>query len=256
MKDAIRRSVNLLWTGGLDSTYRLVELSREDIDLNLYYVINKNRRSLEEEKQTMEDILALLREKPASRANISPVNFIDKDDYEPIPDYLSKSFKVLVGQFTIGSQNEWLANIDLHFQGLERSYERVEKPSSNFLDNILNADLDLHDQGVFAYYTLSDKNSQALRDIFGGARFPKSVAHKTKRELYKIMLDLGYGDIANRTWFCSFPYKGEPCGYCGPCRNVVKEEMAFRMPKSAMKRHRMKLFWLIRHKLLKIMGKI
>lgn len=256
MKDAVRRSVNLLWTGGLDSTYRLVELSREDIDLNLYYVVNKNRRSLEEEKQTMKDILAILRKNPASRARISPVNFIDKDDYEPIPDYISRSFKVLEGQFTLGSQYEWLANIDLHFPNLERSFERVEKPSPHFLDNISNADLILHDQGIFAYYTLSEKNSQAMKDIFGRARFPQSVAQKTKKELYDIMLAQGYEDIANRTWFCSFPYKGEPCGYCGPCRNVVKEEMAFRLPKSAMKRYRMKVFWLIRHKLLKIMGKI
>ena len=48
--------IKLLWTGGWDSTYRLVELSRMDVTVQPIYGCDGKRDSMEIEKQTLEKI--------------------------------------------------------------------------------------------------------------------------------------------------------------------------------------------------------
>jgi len=53
-------AVRVLWTGGLDSTYRIVELSRMDVTIQPVYCANPERDSTAMEKYTIERILAAL----------------------------------------------------------------------------------------------------------------------------------------------------------------------------------------------------
>lgn len=34
----MKNKVNILWTGGWDSTYRMIELSRKELDVNPIYI--------------------------------------------------------------------------------------------------------------------------------------------------------------------------------------------------------------------------
>lgn len=50
-------TVNILWTGGWDSTFRVVELSRmEGITIQPVYVIDPNRKSVPYELRAMDNI--------------------------------------------------------------------------------------------------------------------------------------------------------------------------------------------------------
>lgn len=49
-------TVNVLWTGGLDSSYRIIELSRLDIDIQPYYIYDHTRGSIKHELKAIKMI--------------------------------------------------------------------------------------------------------------------------------------------------------------------------------------------------------
>ena len=53
--------INVLWTGGWDSTYRMVELSRRNVTIQPIYCCDPGRQSLEKEKETIERIRKALK---------------------------------------------------------------------------------------------------------------------------------------------------------------------------------------------------
>lgn len=55
--------VNILWTGGWDSTYRIVELFREQVQIQPIYCCDPSRGSMQKEVETMEKIRGALLEK-------------------------------------------------------------------------------------------------------------------------------------------------------------------------------------------------
>ena len=48
--------IKVLWTGGFDSTYRIVELSMRDVTIQPVYVKYSRRKSMECELKAMDDI--------------------------------------------------------------------------------------------------------------------------------------------------------------------------------------------------------
>ena len=59
----MKKTVNLLWTSGWDSTYRLVELSRMDVRVQPIYVTGMGRPSEQRELQAQKEILEALAQK-------------------------------------------------------------------------------------------------------------------------------------------------------------------------------------------------
>lgn len=58
----MKNIVTILWTGGWDSTFRLLCLAEnEDISIQPVYVIDENRKSKEYELDAMNKILTMIR---------------------------------------------------------------------------------------------------------------------------------------------------------------------------------------------------
>ena len=132
---------------------------------------------------------------------------------------------------------------------LERS---LEKPTSYDL-YIRNADYETlnKDDKVRATYKLTQNNDKALYNLLGEFRFLVSVFTRSKLDFYEDFKKWNYLDVAKNTWFCSQPIDGEPCGYCAPCRNVMKQGLSFRMPESSKRRYKNRIYWLIKYKIRK-----
>lgn len=255
-----RKKVNILWTGGWDSTYRLTQLSRENCIIQPYYVVNKKRGSLEEERNAIKEIYSILKLKKDTKAELLPVIELDRFEYV-ISKEIKDSYKIVLNKAKMGPQYEWLAAISKQIPDLEMSLERsVEKPTSYDL-YIRNANYDIvdGDDKIMASYKLNQNNDPALYELLGAFRFPISVFTRSKMNFYEDFKNWGYLDVAEKTWFCSQPIDGKPCGYCAPCRNVMKQGLDFRMPEESKKRYRNKLYWMIKYKIrktyLQIIGK-
>lgn len=240
----------MLWTGGYDSTYRLAQLSRYPVTIQAYYIINPNRKSLENERKAMQRILDLLGEKEETKAKILPVIELNRNDFE-ITEDIRVAYQGVKKKAKLGPQYEWLSAVSREIPGLELCLERsIEKPTEYDLF-LRNANYQSYGEGIGEYYILTEENDPDLKNLLGNFHFPVLIFTRSKQDFLEDFKDWGYIDIAKETWFCSQPINNEPCGYCAPCRNVVKQGMAFRMPEASMKRYKNRYFWLIRYKIIK-----
>lgn len=225
-----KRRINILWTGGLDSTCRVVELSRYPYIVQPYYLIDPSRRSTKNEMKAMTDIRGLLLQNYQTMCELLPIKYVCISDI-PTDEVISNSWQKLHESFGLGIQYDWLARyasynnikleMGLQFSPVGRVARTIESLSS--LSNIQEKE----------YHVLTiDQNhsSQEVIDVFGNFLFPFSLYHKKKYdEMLMIREWTGNDDIVKRTWFCHHPVFGLPCGHCHPCQDVRKEGMSWRL---------------------------
>ncbi|MCG5524350.1 hypothetical protein LRB11_05320 [Ectothiorhodospira haloalkaliphila] len=221
--------INILWTGGWDSTFRVLYASIvEGRQVFPHYIIDLERRSSLRELQAISDIrkgLANLNEDAARR--IAELKITPITEIAEVSD-ITKSYQHLKSRAHLGTQYDWLAR-----------YAKT--------NNIENLELSIHVDDK-AYYFLNGKVDQSangrwkLKDnitgdesIFSYFTFP--LLETSKTEMRGIAEKNGFIDLLERSWFCFNPTNGKPCGICNPCVYTAQEGMGYRLPKSAKLRY-------------------
>ncbi|MBQ7216912.1 MAG: hypothetical protein IJS39_13115 [Synergistaceae bacterium] len=226
--------VRIFWTGGWDSTYRLVELSRMPVTVEPVYCIDKERRSLEIERAAMSKILAALQAKPETKANFLPVKQIDIDTLPENQD-ITDAYKTICKTVRLGSQYEWLAKTALTYPGIETGNE---KPNGEFSG--CSAAIDQFGKLIHVNDTWKidpEKSSPELRLLFENISFP--IIMTTELEMRQNIHDWGYDDVMSNIWFCYTPINGKPCGKCRPCEQKMECGMEWLLPPEAHKRYKL-----------------
>lgn len=97
--------VNLLWTGGWDSTFRLLQIVLEERKaVQPYYIIFKDRWSSDKEIDTMNDIKITLQQSyPFSKQLIRDTIHINEEDII-VDDKIADLYSSLKNKHDIGSQ--------------------------------------------------------------------------------------------------------------------------------------------------------
>ncbi len=223
---------NLLWTGGFDSTYRLIELSMRDVVIQPMYVIDPGRSSIKYEEKAREKILDMLSKKEKTKAKILPIKKIKLEDI-PKNEEIEKAYQLFKEEAEMGSQHEWLARLALQYNGLEICIEKALGEHAPVRNSILNhGKLIKTDDG---YIVDKDNSSKELNLILGNLRLP--IFDKTNLEMVEDIKKWGYEDVIKNIWFCYTPIDGKPCGVCNPCSTKVDSKMTFLLPDIAVKRN-------------------
>lgn len=220
--------VNLLWTGGWDSTFRLLQLVLLQRRLvQPVYLIDSGRRSTAVEIETMDGIRARLRREPAGTADLLlPTRFGKVAELLPDPE-LAAAFQTVRTTRFMGSQYDWLARyckqngvdrIELCIHRDDKAHRVVEP----FVCEVAEATevmvifdprhVGTPEQALFRYfaYPLFQLSKQ---DMAAQAR-----AH-------------GWTETMRLTWFCHEPRgKRRPCGVCNPCIYTIEEGLGWRLP--------------------------
>ncbi len=241
----------LLWTGGWDSTFRLLQLVVEKGETILpVYIIDTERASTMTEIKTMDKIRDKIVELfPETAGRILPTVFFSIHDIAPAPEITDK-FNNLKKQAHIGQQYEWLARYakQHNINDLELSIH-VDDHAYKFIRNFVEKDT-THQQD---FYSLAagtpDTNPLSLFKVF---RFP--LLEWSKVKMKEQALKTGTFDIMNMTWFCHKPIDGQPCGLCNPCKYSIEEGMEFRFPQAALMRHKMALVYKFANKLRRLVN--
>jgi len=237
-----RRLIRLLWTGGWDSTYRLLLLSREDVVVEPHYLLDESRKSSKQELRAMEAITRLIKEDPRTRFLLLPLVLQKVSEIEVLPK-LQAAWARLHANSGLGRQYVWLAAYARLVSGLEFSCEKAEAGHVMQLVE-KRGRLRQWEQGVFAYQQLDPQATEPdLMLLLGGFYFPVSVYERRKREMKEDYLMLGAAEVMHLTWFCHRPYRGEPCGLCVPCRDALEEGLDFRFTRRGLFRARHRLFF-------------
>ena len=118
----MQKKINLLWTGGFDSTFRLCQLSRMDnvIVQPVYFRFKTTRKNEYREIEAQAKILSLLLSRPETKATIlSPIRFHEDDLPEDLEtDKAYEKLTHLPGS-KIPGQNKNLAKLALVFPNIE-----------------------------------------------------------------------------------------------------------------------------------------
>lgn len=211
---------HVLWTGGWDSSYRVLELALlGGQHVQPHYLVDTDRESTPYEMAAMDAIRsgAIDRGGDVAPVKIGYVNDI------AISAEASYVHRRLVERFQIGPQYLWLAqyaqqsdldHLELCIHRDDRAYAAVTAAQAN--DEPTSAE-----GAEFA--------STSIFDVFC---FP--LLELTKGEMRERARISGFDDLMGLSWFCHMPTRsGQPCGFCNPCRWTMQEGLSERLPLSS-----------------------
>jgi hypothetical protein len=230
--EAAGSSIRLLWSGGWDSTFRLLQLLLEQRrSVEPHYLVDPKRSSVPIELETMDAIRSRLSERyPDTRNLLCPSCITNVDDVPP-DDEIQRSFLHLVADWNIGSQYGWIAWYCKYagLTGVEMGLERPALGGFRLSGRLLRHSRPVSDGPVRIYEIAPEFRNHDVGVVFRYFRFPLFDLWKTEMEA--IADERGWRDIMELTWFCHSPVNGRtPCGLCAPCTHTIKVGMQRRVP--------------------------
>jgi hypothetical protein len=222
----------LLWTGGWDSTFRLLQLLLvERRCVQPYYVIEGAGRESSAEQRAMRNIRELLQTShPEASARLRPTIEIPLDQVAADARIFSNYEKALYFGF-IGGQYEWLARMCAQrgISDMELAIHCDDK-ARRLLEELIDASrrqLDPRFAGDARY------------ELFRCFRFP--LFDMTKQQMRSAARKEGFEEFMALTWFCHRPRAGQPCGVCNPCIYTIEEGLGDRVPLAGRIRYRVRV---------------
>lgn len=227
------KKTQILWTGGWDSTFRIVELSREEIEIEPIYVIDPTRKSKDYELKAMNKIVKTLKEKKETKAKFKEIKIINLNDIKP-DEEISKAYKTIKKETSLGSQHEWLAWLGKTMPGMEMGTEFGTPETSHIIHAIQKYGCLKYENGIG--YLDKEKSTKEGLLVLGWFKFP--IIEKTEEDMLRIIKEIKYEDVMENIWFCHKPIDGKPCGLCHPCDVKMESKMEWLLPEDAKKRYK------------------
>lgn len=225
-------TVNILWTGGLDSTYRVAELTRllpKGSSIQPYYIVDEQRRSTSYELKAIRAITSKIKDKNCD-VNLQDIIVINKSDIKPNEE-ITAAYTNFGNKYKLGGQYDWLSRF-AHENNIHLEVGLELLPDSRTL-NTIEGNGSLVSDGDEPYSCLiidNNVSSNDLKLVFGKFKFPKTMKGTSKKEEIRRLKEWGYADIVLDTWFCHRPVLGKPCGRCNPCRDCIDMGLEWRVP--------------------------
>jgi hypothetical protein len=220
--------INLLWTGGWDSTFRLLQLLilHKKI-VQPYYIIDPNRLSTGEELNAMQDIKrSIFAQYAQSRELLLPTVYKELVDISPNRN-ITSAYERLIKNTHFGVQYEWLARFskEIGIKGIEIGYARAA-----FGLQLLNPFIVQVDSQGETNYAIGEKfHGSDEYELFQFYLFP--IINLTKLDQGIIARNEGFYNILSLTWFCHTPLANrQPCGVCTPCQQTIEFGLGWRIP--------------------------
>lgn len=223
--------VHIFWTGGLDSTYRVVELSRQACVIQPHYIIITGRGTVKNELKAIADITTILNSDKRTKAKLLPVEVVPMSEVEVYDDILSawellhekKHFNSTQYPLLARYARQKKLKLEMGIQFSENGSVAEIVDESYLVDCPERGDEMMIDP-------VKGSEEWASYTMFKDFLFPKSLYHKTKREEVEELKNLGYDKVLKKVWTCFNPVLGMPCGHCFPCKSAMKEGAGTMVP--------------------------
>ena len=227
--------MQLLWTGGWDYTFRLLQLSQvEGLTIRPIYVRDHGRPSMAHELSAMCAILPQVRD--IARARVLDVDLYDRGAIASCfpNDAISEAYGRLADEFELGYQYEMFAllceGLDMRAEcAVEDSPRSKAKRAIDAQCQLVPCDEDPSGSGSLRVIPKGESSDAAI--VFGRLDF--GMLGVSKVEARRVSRKMGWMPIMRKTWFCHTPVNGRPCGLCNPCKDAWAEGMGWRLPPSA-----------------------
>ncbi len=212
--------VKLFWTGGWDSTFRLLDLILiQKKIVQPHYIVDKTRRSLSNELETIEKIKSRIHKKyPETKSLLLEPKKFNREDIEAYQPITEQYKSILLTRY-IGDQYEFLARY-VHQFGIDDLELGVE--IGGHLEKLLRQNImPIVEKGITNFKLVENPEPKELK-MLKNFLFP--LIKLTKQEMNTIAQKYGFSDILNMIWFCHRPKDNKPCGVCVPCMIAMKSK--------------------------------
>jgi len=230
--DQEKNSINLLWTGGWDSTFQLLQLLLiYQTRVTPFYLIDAERKSVGIEIRTLKRIKdQLFKEFPNAKELLDPVHFHTVTDISPDSE-ITEAYQSIIKTTHLGNQYEWLARFckEKGITDMQLSIEKPDSTQENYWGQKLNRILSKSIINSQTVYRVGKKfKGSDMYLIFQCFSFP--IREITKIKMEKIADKHGWNNIMHMTWFCHNPTcNRKPCGICKPCQQIVNKGFGWRI---------------------------
>ena len=237
--------VEIFWTGGWDSSYRILCLSQKEVTIQPYYLGDKRQSELNE-LTAIEKIKDSLLKLETTKCTFLPLKIYQSDAVE---EDLAITASYIKLKAIMGSQYDWLARFAKKHNGIELCIHKDDKAFTAIKQ--LGEVKYVENEKVGGYYVVDEKNStKDIINLFGNLRLP--ILEETKLSMREKAEHMGCAYILDMSWFCYFPRNNKPCGTCKPCIYSMEEGMAYRFSFAA----RLRYWWNIKSRTRKLLSKI
>lgn len=239
------KRINLLWTGGFDSTFRLCQLSRmENVEVQPIYCIfpQDQRPNKFREMEAQDTILQMVRARPETKAEILDPVRLTPNDLPPDPDYdLAFCRHFTADEPAVSGQLRALGKVPLLYPNAEfcieaRFPQRVTKDQPHGKTRTYMEDHGFrfkeHPDGSVSYD--ASKADPDTRLLFGRFSYPVLLIPEIK--MLSFIRQWKYEEIFQHTWTCDFNQE-VPCGICHQCQVKWDSGLAEILPPSAHRNH-------------------
>ena len=223
--------VNIFWTGGFDSTFRVLDLLiAEKRKIQPFFIV-RAQKSVGYEINAMIDIRrSLFRKFPETKDLLMPTKYIDILEINEDPK-ISDAYEMIKRECHIAKQFEFLACFCSNWgiNDMELSIEEDGNQESRVF-SFISAAVTKSSEGQISLNrnscnTLFEKKIFDLFEYYG---FP--VIHTSRVDMIRIAKEQDYEDLLAMTWSCATPFRGKPCGFCNPCLHTIKTHIPNKIP--------------------------
>lgn len=217
----------VLWTGGWDSTFRVLDLLlMKNETVQPHYILDPQRKSASMEMATMDRIRSeVIRRRPDAEARFLKTIVVDRGAI-PEDETITAAYRQLLSRIHVGTQYDWLCRYAQHsgVEGLE-----LGTIKGGHFEQIISSDMVVADDGNDRYITINNPPTVPELRMFVGMHFP--LMFYSKLDMGELAKQYGFADLMEMTWFCHTPTRsGKPCGICEPCRIARQDGLGRRVP--------------------------
>lgn len=216
----------VLWTGGWDSTFRVLDLIlNKKTTVQPFYIFDENRLSTKMELYTMDLIKKMVANLDTELAeNLLETQYINMVDI-PTNSDITEAYEILAKQSHLGNQYDWLARY-CDYNNITNIELCIHKDDT--VEGFINKDVKLINTEIDHYYVLKEKPSQEELKIFSYFHYP--LFKFSKLDMEQKATESCFQHIMEETWFCHSPINNKPCGMCNPCKYTREEGLGRRVP--------------------------
>ncbi|TVZ50917.1 7-cyano-7-deazaguanine synthase [Dokdonia sp. Hel_I_53] len=214
---------NVLWTSGWDSTFRVIQLYRNNCTIQPIYVRDHNRKSTQREFETIQSLTSSIQDHfSTSKGSILPLIIYERKKI-PSNFRLKFAYNILRKRKNLGKQYYWLAFLAKKYNRLELSIHKGDLYRFFNLDELI-----VINQGASGEnWVINKKKVDIFRKLlFGNMTFP--IVNISKPEMKKIAEDYNFSNLMEQTWFCHRS-GSKACGECSPCKQYRRDGFGYRI---------------------------
>lgn len=262
---------NVCWSGGLDSTFLVTQLSQFPVVIQPFYIKGQTFRLSEpQELAAISSIGDLLLNDPRTKAEIRQPEIIEKDDPRIKDREIVKAHRAIymrtllryknahegklppAGSSQIYADGTFISPQYIPCASLAKYYgEEIE---IGFTCDDYEKNMDAFRECVTAVSvdkitgrkctTVSDESADRdMYTLFKGVRFPIVGQGMHKTDIWQWYADHGYLEVRSKTTFCHAPVQRddgtwEPCGMCSVCVGVIREGILEPFSEAGLARYR------------------